>query len=40
VSRVLIIVQNLTWSHQERAYLGVYERLLGTSTRALERAGA
>jgi hypothetical protein len=40
VSRVLIIVQNLAWSHQERAYLGAYERLLGTSIPALERAGA
>ena len=23
-----------SWSHQERAYLGVYERLLGSATKA------
>jgi len=32
------VEQELAWSHQERAYLGVYERLLGAATRTLERA--
>jgi glycosyltransferase involved in cell wall biosynthesis len=32
------VEQELAWSHQERAYLGVYRRLLGDS-KALERTG-
>jgi len=32
------VEQELAWNHQERAYLGVYQRLLGTATRALVRA--
>ena len=32
------VEQELAWSHQERAYLGVYERLLGSATRTLVRA--
>jgi glycosyltransferase involved in cell wall biosynthesis len=32
------VEQELAWSHQERAYLGVYKRLLGAATRTLERA--
>jgi glycosyltransferase involved in cell wall biosynthesis len=32
------VEQELAWSHQERAYLWVYERLLGSATRALARA--
>jgi glycosyltransferase involved in cell wall biosynthesis len=34
------VEQLLAWAHQEHAYLGVYERLLGESTRAPERTGA
>ena len=34
------VEQQLAWAHQERAYLGVYERLLGESTRTPERTGA
>jgi glycosyltransferase involved in cell wall biosynthesis len=33
------VEQELAWSHQERAYLGVYERLLGVATKTLIRAG-
>ena len=32
------VEQELAWSHQERAYLGVYERLLGGAARVLVRA--
>jgi glycosyltransferase involved in cell wall biosynthesis len=32
------VEQDLAWSHQERAYLGVYKKLLGAATRTLERA--
>jgi glycosyltransferase involved in cell wall biosynthesis len=32
------VEQELAWSHQERAYLGVYRRLLGAATRTLEQA--
>jgi glycosyltransferase involved in cell wall biosynthesis len=32
------VEQELAWSHQERAYLGVYNRLLGAATRTLEKA--
>ena len=32
------VEQELAWSHQERAYLGVYQRLLGTAARALVQA--
>jgi len=32
------VEEELAWSHQERAYLGVYRRLIGDST-ALEQAG-
>jgi glycosyltransferase involved in cell wall biosynthesis len=31
------VEQELAWSHQERAYLGVYDRLLGTATKTLEQ---
>jgi glycosyltransferase involved in cell wall biosynthesis len=34
------VEQQLAWSHQQRAYLGVYQRLLGADTPALETAGA
>jgi len=32
------VEQELAWPHQERAYLRVYERLLGSATKALVRA--
>ena len=32
------VEQELAWSYQERAYLGVYQRLLGTEARALVQA--
>ena len=32
------VEQELAWSHQERAYLGVYQRLLGTATKVLVQA--
>jgi glycosyltransferase involved in cell wall biosynthesis len=32
------VEQELAWSHQARAYLGVYERLVGAAARSLERA--
>jgi glycosyltransferase involved in cell wall biosynthesis len=32
------VEQELAWVHQERAYLGVYERLLGSAAKALVRA--
>ena len=32
------VEHELAWSHQARAYLGVYERLLGAATRTLVRA--
>jgi len=32
------VEQELAWSHQESAYVGVYERLLGAATRSLVRA--
>jgi glycosyltransferase involved in cell wall biosynthesis len=32
------VEQELAWSHQERAYLGVYQRLLGTAAKALVQA--
>jgi len=38
--RVWLECQALTSAGEERACLGVYQRLLGTSTPALERAGA
>jgi hypothetical protein len=32
------VEQELAWNHQERAYLGVYQRLLGTAPRTLVQA--
>jgi len=32
------VEQELAWVHQERAYLGVYKRFLGSATKALVRA--
>ncbi len=33
------VEQQLAWSHQERAYLGVYRRLLGDNSKPRERTG-
>jgi hypothetical protein len=33
------VEQELAWSYQERAYLGVYQQLLRPATRSLVRAG-